>query len=41
MQINIKVFDPYTWYYYYYLSPHKITCGYNFMVVVFLKYLLS
>lgn len=32
MHLNIEVFDPY---YYYYLVPHKITCGYNSMVVSF------
>jgi hypothetical protein len=43
MQINIQVFDPDL-----HVVPttlidllKKITCGYNFMVVFFLKYLLS
>lgn len=36
MHLNIEVFDPY---YYYYLVPHKITGGYNSMVVFLLKIL--
>lgn len=32
MHINTEVFDPY---YYCYLAPHKITCGYNSMVFFF------